>query len=216
MVNASALPARYGIGKTSFYQRRNYLTELGYDLEPLKEGRKSFYSDEQVQILDELDAYIKAQGEMEGFPNSSTSTIKSIESANGKDKSVNSNGKLVHHKSEQVEIVSAEDEEIQVDTDPLEDIKEQQYQSVDAAAQYSAAELMAIFNYRQLDYMKNRNFTIPGLAEEVHKSEEAVKQSFDSMMGVPGESIKKKLKKLRQRDQRIKLSEGNASSSSCS
>jgi hypothetical protein len=139
---------------------------------------------------------------MEGFPNYSTSMSKSPRSANGKDQSVNENGKLVHRQSEQVEIVSADDEEIQVDTDPLEDIKEQQYQSVDVAAQYNAAELMALFNYRQLDYMKNRNFTIPGLAEEVHKSEEAVRQSFNSMMGVPGESIKKKLEKLRQRDKR--------------
>ncbi len=111
---------------------------------------------------------------------------------------------LVSMPSSQVEIASEQNEEIEVDVDrdPLEDIREQNLGSVDVAAQYSAAELMALFNYRQLDYMKNRNFTIPGLAEEVHKSEEAVRQSFNSMTGVPSESIKKKLEKLRQRDQR--------------
>ena len=202
MMNASALPNRYRIGKTLFYQRRNYLTELGYDLEPVKEGRKSFYSEEQIRLLDELDAHIKAHGGMEGFSNDKASVSPTTSEAFLKAVSENDNGKLIHSYSEQVEIASTDEEEIYVDTNPIEDIKEQQLHSVDVAAQYSAAELMALFNYRQLDYMKNRNFTIPGLAEEVHKSEEAVRQSFNSMMGVPGESIKKKLEKLRQRDKR--------------
>ena len=68
MMNASALPARYGIGKTLFYQRRNYLISLGYNLEPEKDGNERKYSDEQVQLLDELDKYVRDNGGMEGFP----------------------------------------------------------------------------------------------------------------------------------------------------
>ena len=126
MVNASTLPARYGIGKTNFYQRRNYLTELGYDLEPVKSGRTSFYRDEQVQILDKLDAHIKAHGGMEGFPNYSTSKTKSLPDANGKASSLNGHSELVHPPSEQVEIEFTEEEENQLDKKPLEDIKEEQ------------------------------------------------------------------------------------------
>ena len=62
MLSASSLPDRYGIGKTYFYQRRDYLIKLGYDLEAVKDGRKKLYTDEQVQILDELDAHIKDTG----------------------------------------------------------------------------------------------------------------------------------------------------------
>ncbi len=39
MIEASKLPERYGIGKSLFYQRRSYLLELGYDLEPEKDGK---------------------------------------------------------------------------------------------------------------------------------------------------------------------------------
>jgi hypothetical protein len=202
MVNASALPSRYRIGKTSFYQRRNYLTELGYDLEPVKQGRKSFYSDEQVQLLDELDSYIKTHGDMEGFAPPQTSVDKYSPVNDGKAATVNGNGKLVHHHSEQVEIESAEDEEILVETNPLEDIKEQQYQSVHVAAQYNAAQNLAAFNYLTLDYMKHRDFTVDGLAEQVHKSEQAVRESFASMMESPEQATKKLLAKIRQRRNR--------------
>ena len=68
MIKASALNSKYEIGKTNFYKRRDYLLKLGYDLQPMKKGRCSFYSDEQVQLLDELDAHIKATGGMEEFP----------------------------------------------------------------------------------------------------------------------------------------------------
>ena len=106
----------------------------------------------------------------------------------------------VHLNGGSIENPSGNSSEIYVDTNPTADIKEHQLQSIDGAAQYSAAELLSIFNYRQLDYLKNRNFTIPGLAEEVQKSSEAVRQCFESMTGTPGESIKKSLEKLRQRD----------------
>ncbi len=106
----------------------------------------------------------------------------------------------VHLNGGSLESYSPKSEEIYVDTNPTADIKEHQLKSIDGAAQYGAAELLAVFNYRQLDYLKNRNFTIPGLAEEVQKSSEAVRQCFEEMTGTPGESIKKSLEKLRQRD----------------
>ena len=287
MLGASKLPERYGIGKTLFYQRRNYLIKLGYDLEPEKDGNKRKYRDEQIQLLDELNKYIRQNGGMEGFPcatvrdesglvhtdseqtertpdhssegfseatigresgfvradseqtderstegfieptvetknhperlteftrNSHSSGLVHTDTEQTETKCEQShedyinNGQtfdkfaLVRSKSEQTGIEREQTQKISVNTAPIADIKEHQLKSVDGAAQYSAAELLSIFNYRQLDYLKNRNFTIPGLAEEVQKSSDAVRKCFESMTGTPGESIKKNLEKLRQRD----------------
>ena len=68
MIEASKLPQRYGIGKSLFYQRRSYLLELGYDLEPEKDGKRRKYSDSQIKLLDELDKYISSNGGIKGFP----------------------------------------------------------------------------------------------------------------------------------------------------
>jgi hypothetical protein len=210
MTSTSELLLKYQISRSQFYQRRDCLIKLGYDLQGQKVGRNCTYTPEQVELLDRLDKHIKSNWPIDKFPTAALGfgsagqppQAKAEQNGNGNGNGHVQGSELVSYQGEQLEITEADEEEIEVDTNPTADIKEQQLNSVDAAAQYSAAELMAIFNYRQLDYMKNRNFTIPGLAEEVHKSEEAVRQSFDSMMGVPGESIKKKLKKLRQRDQR--------------
>ena len=91
-----------------------------------------------------------------------------------------------------------------MDTNPLEDIKEQQLNSVDRAAQYSAAQNLAAFNYLTVDYMKHRDFKEPGLSEEVHRSEQAVRQPFDSMTEKPSQTTKKLLNKLRKRRNRQK------------
>ncbi len=200
MMLASKLPERYGIGKSLFKGRRSYLKSLGYNLEPEKDGNRRKYSDEQIKLLDELDRYIKQNGEMEGFPpaNASAKTHPSQKPPNNTE--IKSDSTLVHLNGGNIETSSGNSSEIYVETDPTADIKEHQLKSVDGAAQYSAAELLAVFNYRQLDYLKNRNFTIPGLAEEVQKSSDAVRQCFESMTGTPGESIKKSLEKLRQRD----------------
>ena len=204
MMLASKLPERYGIGKSLFYQRRSYLKSLGYNLEPEKDGNRRKYSDEQIKLLDELDRYILQNGGMEGFPPANASA-KTHPSQKPAQEIENKNGStLVHLNGGNIETSSGQgseiNSEIYVETDPTADIKEHQLKSVDGAAQYSAAELLAVFNYRQLDYLKNRNFTIPGLAEEVQKSSDAVRQCFESMTGTPGESIKKSLEKLRQRD----------------
>ena len=176
--------------------------KLGYDMEPEQDGRKSLYSDEQIRLLDELEAHIQATGSKEGFPAARIESELTPEEFNSNSEETNSNGELVHRVSEQIEIDSTDDEEIYVDTNPLEDIKEQQLASVDRAAQYSAAQNLAAFNYLTVDYMKHRDFTVPGLSEEVHQSEQAVKQSFDSMTEKPTQTTKKLLNKLRQRRNR--------------
>jgi len=198
MIEASKLPQRYGIGKSLFYQRRSYLLELGYDLEPEKDGKRRKYSDSQIKLLDELDKYISSNGGIKGFPPANASAQPHPEPKPAQENKNDST--LVHLNGGSLESYSPKSKEIYVDTNPTADIKEHQLKSVDGAAQYSAAELLAVFNYRQLDYLKNRNFTIPGLAEEVQKSSDAVRQCFESMTGTPGESIKKSLEKLRQRD----------------
>ena len=204
MLSASSLPQRYGIGKTYFYQRRDYLIKLGYDMEAVKDGRKKIYTDEQVQILDELDAHIKDTGAMSGFTQAPAALSNSSTQAISNELETNNNNELVHAESEQLEINEPEAEKIYVDTNPLADIQEQQLASVDVAAQYSAAQNLTAFNYLTVDYMKHRDFSVQELASEVHKSEQAVRKTFDSMMETPSSATKKILARIqRKRTQRV-------------
>ncbi|MCT7957203.1 hypothetical protein [Laspinema palackyanum] len=54
--------------KATFYQRRDLLTELGYDVQPTKDGRNAYYSEEQVELFRLLDEHIKTTKSTEGFP----------------------------------------------------------------------------------------------------------------------------------------------------
>ncbi len=203
MLSASSLPDRYGIGKTYFYQRREYLIELGYDMEAVKDGRKKLYTDEQIQILDELDAHIEDSGGMEGFPKAEITTSNNAPQTVSNQVETNNGNGIVHTDREQIEINDDEASEIYVDTNPLADIQEQQLASVDVAAQYSAAQNLTAFNYLTVDYMKHRDFSVQELASEVHKSEQAVRKSFDSMMKNPTSTTKKILARInRQRTNR--------------
>ena len=191
MLSASSLPDRYGIGKTYFYQRREYLIELGYDMEAVKDGRKKLYTDEQIQLLDELDTHIKESGGMEGFPKAKVTTFDNAPQTVSTRAETNNGNGLVHTDHEQIEINESETENVYVDTNPIADIQEQQLASIDVAAQYSAAQNLTAFNYLTVDYMKHRDFSVQELADSVHKSEQAVRKSFDSMMENPSEATKK-------------------------
>ena len=188
MSSASSLYERYSIGKTSFYQRRDYLIELGYDMEAVKDGRKKIYTDEQISILDALHQHVQETGSMEGF---APATPASVAAAN----------ELVHAEREEIQ-VDESTTDVYVDTNPLADIQEQQLASVDVAAQYSAAQNLTAFNYLTVDYMKHRDFSVQELAEEVHKSEQAVRESFGSMMENPSSTTKKILARVRRQRNR--------------
>jgi hypothetical protein len=202
MKQASALPERYHIGKTSFYQRRDYLIKLGYNLDPIKEGRCSIYTDEQVELLDRLNDWIQTNDGMDGFPPAVIELTKNAADVDRKASEFNGNGELVCSGDERVDIDSGTGEEIYIDTNPLEDIREQNLRSVDVAAQYAAAQNLVAFNYLQVDYMKNRDFSVAGLGEEVQQSEQAVRQSFASMMEDPSSATKKMLSRLKARRSR--------------
>ncbi len=152
MLSASSLPDRYGIGKTYFYQRREYLIELGYDMEAIKDGRKKIYTDSQIQLLDELDAHIEANGGMEGFPKAEITTCDRAPQTVNNQAETNERNGLIHTNREQIEIKEPEAENVYVDTNPIADIQEQQLASIDVAAQYSAAQNLTAFNYLTVDY----------------------------------------------------------------
>ena len=207
MLSASSLPDRYSIGKTYFYQRREYLIELGYDMEAVKDGRKKIYTDEQIQILDELDAHIKDTGGMEEFPQANPAPSNNSNKSVSNEAETNNGNGLVRAESEQIEINEPEAEDVYVDTSPLEDIQEQQLASIDVAAQYSAAQNLTAFNYLTVDYMKHRDFSVQELADEVHKSEQAVRKTFDSMTENPASATKKILARInRQRTHKATVS----------
>jgi hypothetical protein len=192
MQKAASLPDRYRIGKTQFYERRQHLIRLGYDMEADKHGRNSYYSDEQIQIFDDLNAHYQKWGTLEGFP-SATPEIADNQTETDKNSPVtNTETGLVQRESEKVINNSVDTEEIFVDTNPLEDIQEDNFRRVDEAAQFAAAQNIVAFNYLTVNYMKQRDFSVPGLRSQVEKSSRVVEESLDSLKQSP-EVIAKKL-----------------------
>lgn len=195
MLKASALPSRYNIGKTRFYDWRNHLQTLGYNMEPIKKGRISWYSDEQIELLDQLSQHMKAHQGFEGFP---PAVIEPESPVSNSNENNHSNG-LVHHQGEPYNIESDDTEEIYVDTNPLEDIRENNLNLVDTAAQHIAAETLTTLNYLTADYLKHRDFTVAGLSEQVEQSEQVRKRSLTNLMDSPEATAKKMLARVRQR-----------------
>ncbi|NCR11120.1 MAG: hypothetical protein GPJ14_11180 [Microcystis aeruginosa G11-01] len=192
MQKAASLPDRYRIGKTQFYERRQHLIRLGYDMEADKLGRNSYYSDEQIQIFDDLNTHYQKWGTLEGFP-SATPEIADNQTETDKNSPVtNTETGLVQRESEKVINNSVDTEEIFVDTNPLEDIQEDNFRRVDEAAQFAAAQNIVAFNYLTVNYMKQRDFSVPGLRSQVEKSSRVVEESLDSLKQSP-EVIAKKL-----------------------
>jgi hypothetical protein len=192
MQKAASLPDRYRIGKTQFYERRQHLIRLGYDMEADKHGRNSYYSDEQIQIFDDLNTHYQKWGTLEGFP-SATPEIADNQTEPDKNSPVtNTETGLVQRESEKVINNSVDTEEIFVDTNPLEDIQEDNFRRVDEAAQFAAAQNIVAFNYLTVNYMKQRDFSVPGLRSQVEKSSRVVEESLDSLKQSP-EVIAKKL-----------------------
>jgi hypothetical protein len=192
MQKAASLPDRYRIGKTQFYERRQHLIRLGYDMEADKLGRNSYYSDEQIQIFDDLNTHYQKWGTLEGFP-SATPEIADNQTEPDKNSPVtNTETGLVQRESEKVINNSVDTEEIFVDTNPLEDIQEDNFRRVDESAQFAAAQNIVAFNYLTVNYMKQRNFSVPGLRSQVEKSSRVVEESLDSLKQSP-EVIAKKL-----------------------
>ena len=192
MQKAASLPDRYRIGKTQFYERRQHLIRLGYAMEAEKHGRNSYYSDEQVQIFDDLNTHYRKWGTFEGFP-SATPEIADKQTETEKNSPVtNAQTGLVQRESEKVINDSVDAEEIFVDTNPLEDIQENNFRRVDEAAQFAAAQNIVAFNYLTVNYMKERNFSVPGLRSQVEKSDRVIEESLDSLKQSP-ELIAKKL-----------------------
>ncbi|MFM6322438.1 MAG: hypothetical protein ACKPGT_00800 [Microcystis sp.] len=153
MQKAASLPDRYGIGKTQFYERRQHLIRLGYAMEADKLGRNSYYSDEQIQIFDDLNDHYRKWGTLEGFP-SATPEIADHQPETDKNSPVtNAETGLVQRESEKVINESVDAEEIFVDTNPLEDIQENNFRRVDEAAQFAAAQNLVALNYLTVNYL---------------------------------------------------------------
>jgi len=122
-------------------------------MEAEKHGRNSYYSDEQVQIFDDLNTYYKKWGTLEGFP-SATPEIADKQTKTEKNSPVtNAQTGLVQRESEKVINDSVDAEEIFVDTNPLEDIQENNFRRVDEAAQFAAAQNLVAFNYLTVNYL---------------------------------------------------------------
>ena len=62
------IQAEFNCKKTIFYKRKNELESLGYELEPKRQGRVSFYSDEQFVIISDYLSYINEGGISSEYP----------------------------------------------------------------------------------------------------------------------------------------------------
>jgi hypothetical protein len=60
---------RYSVTRSNIYNRINALKDKGYPMEPEKQGSRVFYSADQTVYMDNLDAHLKAGGELATFPN---------------------------------------------------------------------------------------------------------------------------------------------------
>ncbi|MDE5082814.1 MAG: hypothetical protein O4805_19635 [Trichodesmium sp. St16_bin2-tuft] len=62
------IQVKFHCKKTTFYKRRSELESLGYKLEPKKQGRVSFYSNEQFIVISDYLSYINEGGIPEEYP----------------------------------------------------------------------------------------------------------------------------------------------------
>ena len=145
------LDTEFGCKKTSFYNRKKELEDLKYNLEPTKNGRESFYSDEQVQVIVDYLSWIGDGKDSGEFP-----------------------------KSEQESLVRQEPAEL--DTEPEIDFSNPARNSsrrLDEKAQVEAANLdMLVTAYRA-----TKNYTVPGLGEQIEQGKEALHKYEVSQLG---------------------------------
>ena len=62
------IQAEFNCKKTIFYKRKGELESLGYELEPKRQGRASFYSEEQLVIISDYLSYINEGGISSEYP----------------------------------------------------------------------------------------------------------------------------------------------------
>ena len=198
MLQASDVPKAIGTKRTHFYEVRNHLIELGYDLEPKKKGRVSWYSDEQVDLMKDLQAHYRKTGAYDGFPFPNVYQTTQDNSSHQTAEDNNGNG-LIHSQPEHIPIEYNDNEEIDIDTNPLEDIREHHLDLVDTAAQHLAADTLTNLNYLTADYLKHRDFSIPELTEQVNQSEQIRQRSLTNLMESPNSTVKKMLVRKRNR-----------------
>ncbi len=198
MLQASDVPKAIGTKRTHFYEVRNHLISLGYNLEPEKKGRVSWYSDEQVDLMKNLQAHYRKTGAYDGFPFPNGHPTNQDDSSHQTTETSNGNG-LIHSQPEHIPIEYNDSEEIEINTNPLEDIREHHLNLVDKAAQHTAAETLTAFNYLTADYLKHRDFSIPELTEQVNQSEEVRQRSLTNLMESPNSTVKKMLARKRSR-----------------
>lgn len=60
--------ARYSIARSNVNNRIAGLKQKGYDLEPEKQDGKNVYNAAQIELMDQLDAHLKAGGSIASFP----------------------------------------------------------------------------------------------------------------------------------------------------
>ncbi|MGB3511457.1 MAG: hypothetical protein WBA93_19915 [Microcoleaceae cyanobacterium] len=154
--------------RTSFYNRMKDLKDLNYDLEPTRNGRESYYSDEQIQVVVDYLSWIASGKNPDEFPKSEREAIIKQEE----------NGHLQVDSQQNLQTF-----------EPSENYNRR----LDERAQLEAAKLDLLSDV----YRITGNYTLPGLAQEIQEGKEQLHKYHLAKMGnvsslIP-ESVKKSL-----------------------
>lgn len=68
LLTARDLEERYSLARSNVYGRLKGLKNKGYDVDPIKQGARSFYSSEQIELMDRLDEHLKSGNDISTFP----------------------------------------------------------------------------------------------------------------------------------------------------
>ena len=157
MISVSGLlkkvQAEFSCKKTIFYKRKSELESLGYELEPQRKGRASFYSDEQLVIISNYLSYINEGGIPEEYPTFEPNNIVKVEDNN------------IQTLTEDNNIQTHGDE---IKTSP----QENKARRLNEKIQIEAAKQEVMVDY----YRTTGNYNIPGLAADVENAKEKIHQ----------------------------------------
>lgn len=177
----SELPARYGVVSSVVYTRLKAL-----HIKPQKHGKKSYINNDQVQLMDDLHAHLKAGGKTNEFLQTSIASGKIVPVLDSA---------LVTQMPSRAMTTSSQPQKLRATventvaptsnaTEALKNptaqkvirISAKNPKKVDERAQYSAAEKLKIEETLTLLYETTEEFTIPGLKEKLKQHREKCNQ----------------------------------------
>lgn len=169
---ASKLQERYGVVKSVIYSR---LYALG--IKPQRRGHKSYISAEQLQLMDDLDAHLKAEGGTDEFVKQyiESGRINPAPAGEIVTQMIDATPQTVS-KNSQAAPADAEEVVEHLLTQKDAGVNALDLQETHERAQYRAAAKVMGEETLTLLYEATEAFTIPGLKDQVEQHHSRIKQ----------------------------------------